>query len=84
MATITVRQVLAGVAPILFVAHDADDGCWQFLSGETACEEDARVVALRRIWQLDPSISALADLPPGWEASRPSPDLPWRRVPRRS
>ena len=32
-------------------------------------EEDARVVALRRIWLLNSSIGELADLPLGWQAS---------------
>jgi hypothetical protein len=69
VAAISVRQVLAGEAAILFVLHDAEDGGWQFLTGAPPCEEESCVVALRRIWQLDPSIGALADLPPGWEAA---------------
>jgi hypothetical protein len=83
VAAISVRQVLAGEAAILFVLHDAEDGGWQFLTGAPPCEEESCVVALRRIWQLDPSIGALADLPPGWEAARSSPELPWKRAPSR-
>jgi hypothetical protein len=74
--------VLAGEAPILFVARDGEDRGWQFLTG-SPCEEESCVVALRWIWQLDSSIGVLADLPPGWEAARSSPELPWERAPSR-
>jgi len=82
VAVVTTREVTEGQAPILFVSHDKEDGAWQFLTGGPAREDDARVVALRRIWLLDPSIGQLADLPMGWQASRTSPLDPWRRTPR--
>jgi hypothetical protein len=82
VAVITMRQVTEDKAPILLVSHDEDDGGWQFLPGGSVLEENARVVALRRIWLLDPSVGQLADLPSGWQASRHSPIEPWRRAPR--
>lgn len=83
LAVITTRQVTEGKAPILIVSHDEDDGGWQFLPGHgPLLEENARVVGLRRIWLLDPSVGELADLPLGWQASRHSPADPWRRAPR--
>ena len=82
LAVITTRQVTELGIPILFVSHDADDGGWQFLTGEPSLEEDARVVALRRIWTLDPSVGELADLPLGWQASRGTAVDTWRRGPR--
>jgi hypothetical protein len=83
VAVITTRSVIEDNAPILLVAHDEEDGAWQFLPGGTVREEDARVVALRRIWERDPSVAELADLPEGCEASRASPSGPWQRRPRR-
>jgi len=82
LAVVTTRQVTEHGVAILFVSHDEDDGGWQFLTGEPPREEDARVVALRRIWLLDPSVGELANLPPRWQASRNTPADPWRRVPR--
>ena len=82
MAVITVRQITERSAPILFVSHDADDGGWQFLSGASALEDDARVVAMRTIWMLDPSVAELFDLPLGWHAWRKSPQTPWQRSAR--
>src|SRR5688500_15665 len=82
VAVITTRYVTEQGSPILLVSHDEVDGGWQFLPSGAVLEEDARVVALRKIWQLDPSIAELADLPLGWQASRHTPLDPWRRNPR--
>ena len=82
VAVITTRYVTEQGSPILLVSHDEEDGGWQFLPSGPVLEEDARVVALRKIWQLDPSIAELADLPLGWQASRNTPLDPWRRNPR--
>lgn len=82
LAVITTREVLEQGAAILFVSHDEDDGGWQFLTGGPALEEDARVVALRRIVALDPSVGELADLPLGWQATRRAALEAWRRSPR--
>ncbi|MBS0659581.1 MAG: DUF2314 domain-containing protein [Verrucomicrobia bacterium] len=77
-ASFTTRQVLADDEPILFVSHDADDHGWQFI-GSSAEEEDCRLVCLESMVRRDPSVLELADLPPGWHATRPSPSSPWKR-----
>jgi hypothetical protein len=82
LAVITARQVTEDNAPILLVSHDEEDGGWQFLPGGSVIEENARVVALRRIWLLDASIGKLANLPLGWRASRRLALDSWRRAPR--
>ena len=84
VAVITTRQITEEGDPILLVAHDEEDGGWQFLSGGPLIEDDARVVGLKRIWMLDPSVGELADLPFGWQASPSSRLDPWRRTPRNS
>jgi hypothetical protein len=81
VATITVRQIIHDGRPILRVTHDRDDGVWQFLEWETPREEDAMVVSLEGMTQLDKTILELADLPRGWQASRRSPTEPWHREP---
>ena len=80
-ATITLRSIVFGGAPILHVTHDEDDDGWQFLGWGDAKEDDACVVGLRQIVKLDPSVLEVADLPSGWHAWRTSPDTPWQRAP---
>jgi hypothetical protein len=82
VAVITTRPVLEQGATILLVSHDEEDGGWQFLPAGQPREADARVVALRQIWALDPSVAELADLPLGWQAWRATPADPWHRNPR--
>jgi len=78
-AVFTTRQVVDDGAPILRVSHDADDDSWQFHAAGTPRLADARILALREVIDLDPSVAALADLPPGWVAVRASPHTPWVR-----
>ena len=80
-AVITTRAVLEQGAAVLLVSHDEDDGGWQFLSDGVLRDDDARIVALRTVWTLDPTVGALADLPLGWQAWRNAPGDPWRRGP---
>jgi hypothetical protein len=72
--------VLEGV-PVLRVAHDADEGSWQFLCGTTDDPADSRVVGLGRMYTRDLSLGELADLPEGWRAWRARPGHPWQRSP---
>jgi hypothetical protein len=78
-AAITLKRIVAGIAPILLVTHDSEDGCWQFLDGGEISDEDASVVALREILNLDPTIEEVADLPFGWVAERTAVGTSWRR-----
>jgi hypothetical protein len=72
-AALTTSDVLEANAPILHVAHDADDGGWQFLPGGAVNPAEARVV--------DPSLLELADLPEGWQAWRERVGAEWKRRP---
>jgi hypothetical protein len=76
---ITLRQVLDDHEPVLYVTHDAEDGQWQFLHGGDVHEDDARIVALRTIVELDPTVKELANLPLGWVATRDAVGESWRR-----
>jgi hypothetical protein len=77
----TTRQVLDEEYPILLVTHDADDGAWQILCGTTSDPDDGRIVGLIHMFERDPGIGELADLPHGWRAWREAPDQPWQREP---
>jgi hypothetical protein len=75
----TVRAVMARASPILLVAHDEEDGAWQFLSGLPMTINEAVIVALHEVYAVDPSLGEIADLPIGWEATRAEPGAPWSR-----
>lgn len=79
--TITMRQVLDGLEPILLVSHDIEDHCWQFIGTTDANVADGRVVCLEHMADLDPTVLEVADLPPGWQAVRDEVGEPWRRRP---
>ena len=83
-ATFTMKQVIEEVEPILLAVHNADDHTWQFIGSTDANMKDAKLVCLSHIVELDPSVLELADLPPGWEATRESPGKPWIRRPDES
>jgi hypothetical protein len=82
VAAMTERQVTHGGQPILLVAHDADDGMWQFLAGGPVEMADAMIVSLGEVFTIDPSVGELADLPLGWTAERSASGQPWRRSSR--
>ena len=81
VAVLTTDQVLKGES-ILYVSHDEEDGAWQFHAGETIDESNAKVVALKRIVELDRSVMQLADLPLGWVATRSDVGAVWQRLKR--
>jgi hypothetical protein len=78
VAVITTSGIIKRKYPILYVSHDADDGSWQFHSGAEINIEEAKVISLSEIIELDKSLLALADLPLGWIAIRISPDSFWQ------
>ena len=77
LACITTVKVLREGHPILLVTHDKDDDGWQFLCGTTNDPKDGLVVGLDCIYQLDPSVGEVANLPPGWIATRDTRDVAW-------
>lgn len=81
LAAITLNRITDGTHPILYVVHDAD-GDWQFLDGGDVSEEDAAVVGMSTMIELDKTIHDLSDLPAGWAAKRQSVGQPWRRFER--
>jgi hypothetical protein len=80
-ATFTLRSIVFDGAPILYVSHDAEDHSWQFLDGKPIDMANAALVCLDEIVQRDASVLELADMPPGWSATRETKDSPWLRVP---
>ncbi|MDX2242873.1 MAG: hypothetical protein NW224_19515 [Leptolyngbyaceae cyanobacterium bins.302] len=79
VAVLTTDRILRG-EPILYASHDEEDGAWQFHTGKPIDESNAKVVALKRIVELDRSVMQLADLPLGWVATRPKAGAIWQRL----
>lgn len=77
---IVLDRILRGVSALTLVTHDEDDGAWQFLDGAHVLEDDGVTVLLGEMAQFDPSVLALADLPPGWYARRDGPGGAWERA----
>lgn len=77
---ISLRRIVFDGEPILHVTHDLDDHGWQFLDLADAEPDDAAVVAMRNIVNIDPTMCEVADLPPGWHAWRESQSSPWQRA----
>ncbi|MGB4093323.1 MAG: hypothetical protein WBK46_15500 [Ruminococcus flavefaciens] len=76
-AVITTKAVIMNERPIVLVFHDKDDGMWEFLDGEDVNEENAAVVSLSEILELDKSLNELAELPIGFGAFRDDKDQDW-------
>lgn len=79
-ATFVTKGLLENRNPILFVSHDEDDHGWQFHDTLDAKLEDARIVCLSHILDIDPSMRLLADLKPGWVAWREDVTSQWKRA----
>jgi len=76
---ITTRQVLELIQPIRYALHYAHDDSWSFVCGTTNEQSDYRVVHMRHLLELDPSVREVAGLPSGWSAWREDGEGPWER-----
>ncbi len=79
VAALTSKNVLEEGYPILRVIHYLDDHSWAFTCGTTSKSEDGRVISMGEAVKLDPTITEIADLPPGWGASRETIGGFWKR-----
>ena len=77
-AVIADKFFAEGKETCVYVTHDAYDNGWQFLTANTNGDERRAVVlALSTVVELDPTLDELADLPPGWYATRQSEHESW-------
>ncbi|MEV5028014.1 hypothetical protein MRBLPE1_003634 [Paenibacillus sp. LPE1-1-1.1] len=76
-AVITTHKIMKRQSPILYVSHDDDDRMWQFLDGGDVSETEARILGLKEVIDIDPSLIQLADLPMGWVAWRETKFNQW-------
>ena len=78
-AAMTTRQVMEQDEPILAVYHDEDDHGWQFIGASNASESSGGVISLEQAVDLDSSVTEVADIPPGWFATRDGANSEWIR-----
>jgi hypothetical protein len=78
-ACITCRSVVEGAA-VLSVTHYDEDDSWAFLDGQPYDMRTALVVAMQTVISVHPSLTDIADLPPGWSAVRGAVGQPWIRT----
>lgn len=74
-----------GWPALLVVHHDDEHQTWEFVNGGGDVShqgvDDAMMVHVHHILDLDRSIERLSDLPLGWQAWRETPDDEWFRGP---
>lgn len=76
-AVLTCTHILNENRPILYVSHDFEDGCWQFLCGQEHKTEDAKIMALEEIYNMDKSLKEIANLDYGESAIRKDLTSKW-------
>ena len=71
-AVFTTRFVIEDKKTITYVTHEIEDGAWQFFSDDRFddFESVAKVVGLREIIKLDPSIMELIEMSEGFIETR--------------
>ena len=72
----TTKFVIEDRSEIIYVAHDKD-GDWQFFSKEDASEQEARLVSMDEILELDTSVKEILWIPEGTEAWREGIGKKW-------
>ncbi|WP_042203229.1 hypothetical protein [Paenibacillus camerounensis] len=81
VAVLTLEKIMNRESPVLYVTHDAEDGMWQFLDGNKINEEEARLLSLMEMVNIDSTLTELFDLPQGWMAWRENEESEWFRAP---
>ena len=79
VAAITSTHIIKDCLPILLVTHYEDDHSWGFQSGRTVTTAEAQIVSMEEIIRIDPTLCEIADLMPGWSASRRAVGEEWIR-----
>jgi hypothetical protein len=77
VAVFTTKHILNDNSPILYIYHD-EDGAWQFFGNEDATEENARLVCLADMIEIDNSILEIAYMPMGYYAYRADKKSEWK------
>ncbi|WP_029905447.1 hypothetical protein [Prevotella sp. 10(H)] len=73
----TTSYVLTNGSPVTFVLYD-EDGDWQlFGDDEVSDDEDAYLVSVEEILEMEPALRKLPDMQPGQAAAREKDSTRW-------
>lgn len=76
-SVLTTSYVLTNGSPVTFVLYD-EDGDWQlFGEEEVSDDEDAYLVSVDEILEMEPALRKLPDLQPGQAATRDKDSTRW-------
>ena len=76
-SVLTTSHVLTNGSPVTFVLYD-EDGDWQLFGEEDVTDdEDAYLVSVDEILEMEPALRKLPDLQPGQAATREKESTRW-------
>lgn len=76
-AVFTCSHVILENQPVLYVEHDLE-GDWQFLCGQdNHSEADAKIVSLKQVTKIDPSLNDLYEMSIGFGTERTNIGKKW-------
>lgn len=76
-SVLTTSYVLTNGSPVTFVLYD-EDGDWQLFGEEDVTDdEDAYLVSVDEILEMEPALRKLPDLQPGQAATREKDNTRW-------
>ncbi len=78
LLVLTCTHVLDG-ADITLCCHHFSDNAWEFVCGGNHTEEEAIVLSIGELCEMDPTLHLLSDLPVGACAVRKSRAHAWQR-----
>ncbi len=76
LLVLTCTHVLEG-GDVTVVCHHFNDNTWEFICGGTHTEEDAIVLSVGELCEMDPTLNLVCDLPVGGAATRQSRSHAW-------
>lgn len=78
LLVLTCTHVLSG-ADVTLCCHHFSDNSWEFVCGCQHTEENAIVLSIAELCELDPTLNLLSDLPVGACAARKSRAYAWQK-----
>lgn len=75
-AVITTKNIASKQSEVLSVYHDLDDD-WQFMGVDDVTEDDAMVLSINEIIEIDSTVKDVLDIDLGYSAHRKSKKDKW-------
>ncbi len=77
LLVLTCMHALEGTADITMVCHHFNDNSWEFVCDGSHKDEDAILISIGELCDIDPTLHLLSDLPVGGCATRKSRIHAW-------